>query len=308
MARVPAQPPRSLRLQEGRSRSPSSLSHTAAGESHATEFSARRGRRTQQPTRAPHAGSPGAHGATTGVGPCMSRSPLWLSIEPRFGFTQLALCGPAAGTQLRAKLSPTPALPGALGLLLDGLVAWEGRPLFAVLDADAEDVQRRPETARLHLRHARRRPALPGLQQALSTVLDHRNHQLALQGLGQALHQQRCGFAIADHLVHKGLLVRRRAFRRSSPPAARAPCAQPRTEDVLRSASLGVNRGASGLGVPGRRLASVRLTGAFRFLAQEAPSTPCPRSRCQRSRARRRRRTSASESQRPDWFEPGATR
>lgn len=76
----------------------------------------------------------------------MSRSPLWLSIEPRLGFTKLALCGPSVGTQLRAKLSPTPALPGALGQLLEALVAWEGRPLFAVLDADAEDVRRRPET------------------------------------------------------------------------------------------------------------------------------------------------------------------
>lgn len=76
----------------------------------------------------------------------MSPSPLWLSLEPRLGFTQLVLCGPGVGTQLRARLSPTPALPGALGQLLEGLVAWEGRPLVAVLDADAEDVQRRPET------------------------------------------------------------------------------------------------------------------------------------------------------------------
>ena len=72
--------------------------------------------------------------------------PLWLSIEPRLGFTQFVLSGPRVGTRLRARLAPTPALPGALGLLLEGLVAWEGRPLFAVLDADAEDVQRRPET------------------------------------------------------------------------------------------------------------------------------------------------------------------
>jgi len=73
----------------------------------------------------------------------MSPSPLWLSIEPRLSFTKLSLCGPAVGTQLRAKLSPTPALPGALGLLLEALVACEGRP-FAVVDANAEDVRRRP--------------------------------------------------------------------------------------------------------------------------------------------------------------------
>ena len=76
----------------------------------------------------------------------MSPSPLWLSIEPRLGFTQLVLCGSGVGTQLRARLAPTPSQAGALGLLLEGLVAWEGRPLFAVLDADAEDVRRRPET------------------------------------------------------------------------------------------------------------------------------------------------------------------
>ena len=69
----------------------------------------------------------------------MSPSPLWLSIEPRLGFTQLALCGPAAGTQLRARLSPTPAMPGALGFVveLDPATQWEeptadsGRRVFS---------------------------------------------------------------------------------------------------------------------------------------------------------------------------------
>jgi hypothetical protein len=45
----------------------------------------------------------------------------------------------------------TLAQPQALTLFLEALVAWFGLPLCAVLDADAEDVRRRPEFwARFH--------------------------------------------------------------------------------------------------------------------------------------------------------------
>lgn len=51
----------------------------------------------------------------------------------------------AAGPVLRARLPLWPAQPQALRLLLEGLGAWLGQPLRAVLDADAEDVRRHPE-------------------------------------------------------------------------------------------------------------------------------------------------------------------
>jgi hypothetical protein len=49
------------------------------------------------------------------------------------------------GTLLKARLSPRPAQPGSLSLLLEALSAWQGMPLFAVLDADAEGVSQEPE-------------------------------------------------------------------------------------------------------------------------------------------------------------------
>lgn len=75
----------------------------------------------------------------------MSPSPLWMAIEPRLAFTQLLLVQPSMGTLLKARLSPTPARPGGLSLLLEALSAWQGKPLSAVIDADAEDVERHPE-------------------------------------------------------------------------------------------------------------------------------------------------------------------
>lgn len=72
--------------------------------------------------------------------------PLWMSVEPKQYFTQLLLTEPGAGPRLKAQLSATPARAGGLAMLLEALSAWEGRPLFAVVDADAEDVQRHPET------------------------------------------------------------------------------------------------------------------------------------------------------------------
>jgi hypothetical protein len=72
-------------------------------------------------------------------------STLWLSIEPRPAETRLLLSQPAEGTALRARLPTLPEQPRALRLLLEGLAAWYGQPLCAVLDADAEDVLRHPE-------------------------------------------------------------------------------------------------------------------------------------------------------------------
>lgn len=74
-----------------------------------------------------------------------SSLPLWMTIEPSLTHTQLLLVQPAVGTLLKARLSPTPARPGGLVAVLEALSAWEGKPLSAVIDADAEDVQRHPE-------------------------------------------------------------------------------------------------------------------------------------------------------------------
>jgi len=72
-------------------------------------------------------------------------SPLWVSIEPRGTETRLMLTQAPAGTALRARLPVVPCQPCGLTLLLQGLAAWYGQPLCAVLDADAEDVARHPE-------------------------------------------------------------------------------------------------------------------------------------------------------------------
>jgi hypothetical protein len=73
----------------------------------------------------------------------MSTYPLFFSIEPRRDETRMML-STSAGVSLKARLSPWPSETRALALILDGLVAWYGSPLCAVLDADAEDVQRNP--------------------------------------------------------------------------------------------------------------------------------------------------------------------
>lgn len=71
--------------------------------------------------------------------------PLWLTLEPRIPYTQMLLTLSGVGTLLKARLSPEPHEPGALQALLEGLSSWQGLPLTAVIDADAEDVHRRPE-------------------------------------------------------------------------------------------------------------------------------------------------------------------
>lgn len=71
--------------------------------------------------------------------------PLWLSIEPRLEETRLSLHEPGRGSVLRARMPLCPSQPRALTTLLESLVAWYGRALVAVLDADAQDVRQHPE-------------------------------------------------------------------------------------------------------------------------------------------------------------------
>lgn len=75
----------------------------------------------------------------------MSQPPLWLTIEPHTGYTQLVLSQASSGTLLKARLSPEPSTPGGVAMLLEALSNWQGLPLFAVLDADAEAVRQQPE-------------------------------------------------------------------------------------------------------------------------------------------------------------------
>jgi hypothetical protein len=71
--------------------------------------------------------------------------PLIVSIEPRGSETRLMLTEPQKRPVLRARLSSSPSHPRALITLLESLTLWYGRPLTAVVDADAEDVRRFPE-------------------------------------------------------------------------------------------------------------------------------------------------------------------
>jgi len=70
---------------------------------------------------------------------------LWMSIEPHETETRLELSEGLRGQALRARLPVVPHRPWALGRLLEALADWYGRPLTAVLDADALDVARHPE-------------------------------------------------------------------------------------------------------------------------------------------------------------------
>lgn len=70
---------------------------------------------------------------------------LWMTIEPLQTETRLQLSEGGAGLCLRARLPVCPHHGRALAQLLQALVAWYGRPLTAVLDADAQDVARHPE-------------------------------------------------------------------------------------------------------------------------------------------------------------------
>jgi hypothetical protein len=75
----------------------------------------------------------------------MSPPPLWLTLQPQEDYTQILLSQSGTGTLLKARLACEPMHPGALSKFLESLADWHGRPLFAVLDADAEQVRRSPE-------------------------------------------------------------------------------------------------------------------------------------------------------------------
>ncbi len=70
--------------------------------------------------------------------------PLWITIEPTPSEVRLLLSEPAAGPAMKARL-PLPVQARAVPLLLESLSAWYNRPLYAVLDADAEDIRLHPE-------------------------------------------------------------------------------------------------------------------------------------------------------------------
>jgi hypothetical protein len=70
--------------------------------------------------------------------------PLWMTIEPQPHEVRLVLTEPSLGPSLKAHL-PLPSEARAVPMLLEALCLWYRRPLRAVLDADAEDVQLHPE-------------------------------------------------------------------------------------------------------------------------------------------------------------------
>jgi hypothetical protein len=71
-------------------------------------------------------------------------SMLWMAIEPREFELRLQLTDPGKGLVMRCRLPQEPAHPRALANLLQAFSDWYGRPLTAVLDADAQDVGLRP--------------------------------------------------------------------------------------------------------------------------------------------------------------------
>lgn len=95
--------------------------------------------------------------------------PIWVVMEPCPTEVRVLLTEPGLGPSLKARLPPPAAASRGPLLLLQALSAWYGRPLHAVLDADAEDVQRHPERwihlagdlpfAELSVQWARRVPA-----------------------------------------------------------------------------------------------------------------------------------------------------
>ena len=72
-------------------------------------------------------------------------NPLWVALEPDGSQTRVLLSVSGHGVVLKGRLPAWPAQPSAIVLLLEALSQWYGRPLHAVIDADAEDVRKYPE-------------------------------------------------------------------------------------------------------------------------------------------------------------------
>lgn len=70
--------------------------------------------------------------------------PLWISIEPVGSEVRMMLAAPAASTIMKARMPNPPAHRRAVISLLEAIALWHGRPLRAVIDADAEDVRQNP--------------------------------------------------------------------------------------------------------------------------------------------------------------------
>lgn len=77
-------------------------------------------------------------------------STLWMTIEPRGTEMRLQMTEAGRGPVLRARMPLYQAHPQALARLLPALSDWYGRPLAAVLDADAQDVGPAPDVLRPH--------------------------------------------------------------------------------------------------------------------------------------------------------------
>ncbi|NTX04859.1 hypothetical protein [Myxococcus sp. CA040A] len=71
----------------------------------------------------------------------MSSPPLWLTLEAHTPYIQILLSVPKRGTVLKARLPPVPAMTPAVSLLVESLSAWYGMPLYAVVDADAQEAR-----------------------------------------------------------------------------------------------------------------------------------------------------------------------
>jgi hypothetical protein len=90
----------------------------------------------------------------------MSSPPLWLTLQPRLNFTQILLSESGTGTLLKARLAAEPMHPGALSRFLQSLAEWQGRELFAVIDADAGPLQLAPDRWARMLGEANEHPSI----------------------------------------------------------------------------------------------------------------------------------------------------
>jgi hypothetical protein len=118
-----------------------------------------------------------------------------MTIEPHPSEVRLVLTEPSLGPSLKALL-PLPSQARAVPMLLEALCLWHRRPLRAVLDADAADVQSHPERwallagdlplLELSVEWARRRrePRRKKHARFLESIGDHRS---ARQLLGLAV-------------------------------------------------------------------------------------------------------------------------